>query len=204
MIVSAQARRVGRRKWSADPMSGDGQGQIRFHAAATASCHCAAASARKGRSVARETRWRSTRAQDATVQVSSIRAALPRCPCRRPQHVQSSDSCRDKATAVAADIADQMRAAAHCVQSCTVPRLCIAAANRGRQALEPMLWDRNIWDRVVVEWMRPSEEDCRYASSAPLPAAHQRGAVAHLDRRYGGRRLWAYGQCIEWPPTTRV
>jgi hypothetical protein len=170
-------------------MSGDGQGQIRFHAAATASCHCAAASARKGRSVARETRWRSTRAQNATVQVSSIRAALPQCPCRRPQHVQSSDSCRDKATAVAADIADQMRAAAHCVQSCTVPRLCIAAANRGRQALEPMLWDRNIWDRVVVEWMRPSEEDCRYASSAPLPAAHQRGAVAHLDRRYGGAPL---------------
>jgi transposase len=31
-----------------------------------------------------------TRAQDATVQISSIRAALPQCPCRRPQHVQSS------------------------------------------------------------------------------------------------------------------
>ena len=34
------------------------RGQARFHAAATASCQCAAASARKVRSVARETRWR--------------------------------------------------------------------------------------------------------------------------------------------------
>jgi len=35
-----------------------GRGQIRFHAAATAPCHCAAASARKVRSVDRETRCR--------------------------------------------------------------------------------------------------------------------------------------------------
>src|SRR5437879_2652630 len=31
-----------------------------------------------------------TRAQNATVQVSSIRPALPQHPCRRPQHVQSA------------------------------------------------------------------------------------------------------------------
>src|SRR5713101_2980867 len=31
-----------------------------------------------------------TRAQDAAVQVSSIRPALPQYPCRRPQHIQSS------------------------------------------------------------------------------------------------------------------
>ena len=30
------------------------------------------------------------RAQDATVQVSSIRAVLPQCPCRHPQHIQSA------------------------------------------------------------------------------------------------------------------
>src|SRR6059058_4835167 len=30
------------------------------------------------------------RAQDAAVQVSSIRPALPQHPCRRPQHIQSS------------------------------------------------------------------------------------------------------------------
>ena len=35
-----------------------GFGRMEFHAAATALCHCAAASARKVRSVDRETRWR--------------------------------------------------------------------------------------------------------------------------------------------------
>src|SRR5436309_6492837 len=30
------------------------------------------------------------RAQDATVQISFIRAALPQYPCGRPQHIQSS------------------------------------------------------------------------------------------------------------------
>jgi len=35
-----------------------------------------------------------TRAQNATVQVSSIRPALPQCPCRRPQHVQPSTTPR--------------------------------------------------------------------------------------------------------------
>jgi hypothetical protein len=36
----------------------EGRAQIGFHAAKTASCHCAAASALKSRSVDRETRWR--------------------------------------------------------------------------------------------------------------------------------------------------
>ena len=34
------------------------------------------------------------RAQNATVQVSSIRPALPQHPCRRPQHIQSSTTPR--------------------------------------------------------------------------------------------------------------
>jgi transposase-like protein len=39
-----------------------------------------------------------TRAQDATVQVSSIRPALPQHPCRRPQHIQSSTTPRPRST----------------------------------------------------------------------------------------------------------
>ena len=35
-----------------------------------------------------------TRVQDAMIQVSSIRAALPQYPCRRPQHIQSATTPR--------------------------------------------------------------------------------------------------------------
>src|SRR5437763_7322385 len=61
-----------------------------------------------------------TRAQDATIQVSSIRAALPQYPCRRPQHIQSATTPR--LTVHVADLSRRSRGAvARCRHSSMTP-----------------------------------------------------------------------------------
>ena len=63
------------------------------------------------------------RAQNATVQVSSIRPALPQCPCRRPQHVQPSTTPR--LPAHAADLPSRSGGAVARCRRCMKPDLTV-------------------------------------------------------------------------------
>ena len=65
-----------------------------------------------------------TRAQDATVQISSIRAALPQYPCRRPQHIQFATTPR--LTVHAADLPSRSGGAVARCRRSSINLICLA------------------------------------------------------------------------------